>query len=159
MSRRSLAVLTALAISSLAAGIAFATPPSGVAPAVHVMSAALSDEVKVNADGVKLRTKLPTEVSVLTLTLEPGGTTGWHSHPGLAIIAVAEGTGKLYAADCSSQTYSAGQAFTEAGNDAPTVFRNESSSPVVLTVSFIAPRGTGAAFIRDEPAPAGCAVS
>jgi quercetin dioxygenase-like cupin family protein len=155
MTRRSLAVLASLAVLPLIAGIALATPPSGVTPAVHVMGAALPDDVKVNADGVKLQTKRRAEVSVLTLTLEPGGTTGWHSHPGLALIAVSKGTGTLHAADCSTRRYRAGEAFVETGDDPPTLFRNESSSPVVLTVTFVAPRG--AAIIDDEPDP-GCGV-
>lgn len=158
MKRRSLAFLVAYAsIPFAAVGIASATAPSGVTPEAHVLGAQLAGGVKTNADGVKLQTKVPTDVSVLTLTVDPGGTTGWHSHPGLAVISVAEGTGKLYFADCSSRTYSAGQAFVEDGDDAPTVFRNEGTSPVVLIVTFIAPRR--ADIIRDEPAPAGCPVS
>jgi len=156
MTRRSLAVLTALAVIPLVAGIAFATPPSGVTPAAHVEGAALPNGVRVNADGVKFETRRRADVSVLTLTLEPGGTTGWHSHAGLAIIAVAKGTGKLYSSDCRSKTYRAGKAFVEAGDDPPTLFRNESSRPVVLTVSFVAPRG--AAIIEDRPDP-GCGIS
>ena len=157
MKRLNLVLFAALAIAPAAAGVAFATAPSGVSPEAHVVGAALDDRQKVNADGVKFQTKVPTEVSVLTLTVEPGGTTGWHSHPGLAIISVSEGAGKLYQADCSSTTYGAGEAFVEAGDDAPTVFRNEGSTPAVLTVSFIAP--DGAAIIRDEIAPEGCGVS
>ena len=158
MKRRSLVFLLAYAAIPFAAvGIASATAPDGVSPEAHVVGAQLADGLRTNADGVKFQTKVPTDVSVLTLTIEPGGTTGWHSHPGLAIIAVAEGTGKLYFADCSAQTYEAGQAFVEDGDDAPTVFRNEGTSPVVLTVSFVAP--SGESIIRDEPAPAGCGVS
>jgi len=157
MKRRSLAFLAAYAAIPFAAvGIASATAPSGVTPEAHVVGAQLADDMKTNADGIKFQTKVPTDVSVLTLTVDPGGTTGWHSHPGLAVISVAEGAGKLYFADCSSKTYSAGQAFVEDGDDEPTVFRNEGSSPVVLTVSFISPRG--AAIIRDEAAPA-CGIS
>jgi quercetin dioxygenase-like cupin family protein len=156
MTRRSIAVLAALIVSTGVASIALATPPSGVKPVVHVDGAALPSGVKVNADGVKFKTKRPVAVSVLTLTIKPGGTTGWHSHPGLAIISVVKGIGKLYAADCSAKTYDAGEAFVEAGNDPQTLFRNETSRPVVLTVSFVAPRK--AAVIRDEPDP-GCGLS
>jgi len=158
MKRRSALALTIAAVSSLAiaAAIAAATPPAGVTPVTHVAGATLPDDVKVNADKIKFRTKAPTDVSVLTLTIEPGGTTGWHSHPGLAVIAVTEGTGTLYFSDCSSKTFAAGQAFVENGDDRPTVFRNETSLPVVVTVTFVAPKG--AAIIRDEANPA-CQVS
>lgn len=146
----------ALALLALAVGSAYATPASGAAPTAHVVGAALLEDVNVNADRIKFQTKDPAEVSVVTIILEPGGTTGWHSHPGLAVIAVSEGTGVLYSADCSSQPYSAGEAFVEAGDDPPTVFRNESAQPVTLTVTFVSPQGAG--FHRDAHNP-GCAVS
>lgn len=155
MNRRAAIYVAVGAVVPFAAavGIAIATPPSGVTPVVHAASATLADDVRVNADRVKFQTKDPVDVSMLTLTVEPGGTTGWHSHPGFAVIAVTEGVGTLYAADCSSQTFEAGEAFVEAGDDPPTEFRNETSDPVVLAVSFVAPQD--AAIIRDEPSP-GC---
>jgi len=156
MHRRTSAFLAAISIPLLAVGVASATGPSGVTGDPQVMAAKLPDAIKVNADGVKFQTKAPSDVSVLNLTVEPGGTTGWHSHPGLAVIAVSEGTGKLYLADCSSKTFHAGQAFAESGDDEPTLFRNESSSPVLLTVTFIAPRGED--IIHGETGP-GCGLS
>lgn len=145
-----------LAALTIAGGIAFATDSAGVAATAHVVGATLPDGVKVNADRIKFKTKNPVDVSVVTLTIAPGGTTGWHSHPGFAVIAVSQGTGTLYSADCSAKEFHAGQAFVETGDDPPTVFRNDSAEPVVLTVSFFSPRG--AAFHRDAPNP-GCAVS
>lgn len=158
MKRRSLLLVATGTFVPLvvAVGIAFATPSSGVTPVVHVGGARLADDVKINADRIKFQTKDPVDVSVVTLTIEPGGTTGWHSHPGFAVIAVTEGVGTLHFADCTSKTFQAGQAFVEAGDDPATVFRNESSKPLVVTVSFIAPRG--AAVLRDERPP-GCSVS
>ena len=158
MKVRSLAPLAALVlIPTAVVGIASATSPSGVTPVAHVVGAQLPDTVKVNADGVKFQTKAPTDASVLTLTVDPGGSTGWHTHPGLAVIAVSEGAGTLYSTDCSSQEFSAGEAFVESGDDAPTLFRNEGFVPAVLTVTFIAPRG--APIITDEPAPRTCGLS
>lgn len=155
--RRLLLVATGAVVPvALAAGIAFASSSSGVTAAAHAVGARIADDVKVNADRIKFQTKDPVDVSVVTLTIAPGGTTGWHSHPGFAVIAVTQGTGTLYFADCSSKTFRAGQAFVESGDDPPTVFRNDSPETVVVTVSFIAPRD--AAFLRDEANP-GCSVS
>lgn len=157
MKHSRLLVIAIAALAPLTAvGVAFATPPSGATPTPHVIGAGLPDGVNVNADRIKFQTKDPADVSVVTLSIEPGGTTGWHSHPGIALITVAEGTGKLYAADCTSETFQAGQAFVETGDDPPTVFRNESAEPVVLTVTFVSPRG--ASFHHDQANP-GCRVS
>lgn len=153
MKRSKMVVLVVGAlVPSAAIGIAVASPSSGVTPTAHAVGARLAEDVKVNADRIKFQTKDPTDVSMLTLTVAPGGTTGWHSHPGLAIIAVTEGTGTLSFADCSSKSIRTGEAFVESGYDPPTKFSNDTSTPVVLTVTFVAPQG--AAIIRDEADPA-----
>ena len=57
------------------------------------------------------------DMVVVKVTLDPGGASEWHSHPGPGLIAVAEGTLTItYAADCVQRPYSAGDAFMEAGN-------------------------------------------
>lgn len=154
MKFRSLAPLAAFLIVPTAA-VSIAWAAGGVSPVVHVAGAQLPERVKVNADGVKFQTKAPTEASVVTLTVDPGGSTGWHTHPGLAVISVSEGTGTLYQTDCTSQRFSAGEAFIESGDDAPTLFRNEGPAPVVVTVTFIAPSGTD----LIAPAPDTCGLS
>ncbi len=146
--KRLLFLVVGAIASTTAMGIAFATPGSGVTPVAHVTGAQLADRVRVNADGIKFQTKGATDVSTLTLTVDPGGTTGWHSHPGFAVISVTQGTGTLYYDDCSSETFPSGTAFVETGDDPPTKFTNETASPVVLTVTFFAPRG--ASIIQDE---------
>lgn len=151
-----LTATAALVPLTAAAGIAFATPAADMTPAVHAAGVRLADRVNVNADGVKFQTKAPTDVSVVTLTLAPGGTTGWHGHPGLAIIAVTQGTGTLYDANCDAKEYGAGQAFVEDGDDRQTVFRNEGTEPLVVTVSFVSPKGAN--LLRDQPNP-GCPVA
>ena len=40
--------------------------------------------------------------------------TGWHVHPGVAIVQVQEGSFKIYQGSCTPTTVSAGQTFIEA---------------------------------------------
>jgi len=87
----------------------------------------------------------------------PGGTFGWHSHPGPSLVIVKSGTATFYLADdptCSPQLVRAGSGFVDQGHDIHVV-RNESSSEnlVTVVVSFV-PEG----FARriDEPAPPNC---
>ena len=150
------ASVAAVGVATIAVGAALGTPASGITATVHVPRATLAEPVHVNADRIKFQTKAAADVSVVTLRMAPGATTGWHSHPGLVLIAVSEGTGTLYESDCSSRTYSAGEVFVETGDDAPGVLRNESGGDLVITVTFVAPQG--AAFRIDAPNP-GCAVS
>lgn len=47
------------------------------------------------------------------LSMRPGGRTGWHSHPGLLLITVREGSVDWYDKNCEKRSFSAGQSFTE----------------------------------------------
>lgn len=154
MKRRTIAIVGAVG-ALVAVGAALATPGSGLAPVAHVPRATLAEPVHVNADRIKFQTKQATDVSVVSVTVAPGGTTGWHSHPGLAIIAITQGTLTLYGPDCRSETFSAGDVFVESGDDPPAVARNETGANAVFTVTFVAPKGVP--FRIDHPNP-GCAV-
>jgi quercetin dioxygenase-like cupin family protein len=50
----------------------------------------------------------------------PAGSSGWHSHPGGAIVVVAQGEITIYrsvGSVCDAETYAAGQSFVERPND------------------------------------------
>jgi quercetin dioxygenase-like cupin family protein len=98
-----------------------------------------------------------TDVAMVQITVEPGGSSGWHSHPGGAIIVVKTGTVTVYrsiGSQCQSATYSAGQAFVERPREVDQVI-NESTTPYVLFVTFPhVPQGVSAR--TDEPNPGTC---
>jgi hypothetical protein len=48
---------------------------------------------------VELHTTGVTDVVTQTVTFAPGGYSGWHSHPGLAILSVKSGTLTFYEAE------------------------------------------------------------
>ena len=104
----------------------------------------------------RINTKGASDLYVLQNTISPGGTFGWHSHPGPSLVNVKSGTATFYMADdptCSPQVVEAGQAFVDDGHDTHVV-RNEGSSDLVTVVVSLVPAG----FQRriDEPAPANC---
>lgn len=150
MSKRIATALVVLGALVLVGGVALATPGSGITPTTHVDRATMSDSVHLNNDRIKFQTKDPVDVRVQTLRMAPGATTGWHSHPGFVIISVTQGTQTLYAPDCSSRTISAGESFIETGEE-PMVARNETSSEVVLVVTFVAPQGAAFRIDKDNP--------
>ena len=72
------------------------------------------------------------------LSVDPGGSSGWHSHPGGAIIVVRQGTPTVYRAigsQCQSTTYSAGDAFIERPGEVDDVL-NAGTAPYILYVTF-----------------------
>lgn len=92
----------------------------------------------------------------LHLVYEPGGSSGWHHHPGVGLVTVASGALTFYTADCVGHTYSAGQSFAES-SDAPGLVRNEGSVGADDYVTFIIPTKTTATGLRiDDAQPAGC---
>ena len=98
-----------------------------------------------------------TDVAMAQITVEPGGSSGWHSHPGGAIIVVKAGTLTVYGAAggrCQTTTYSAGQAFIERPGEVDQVI-NTGTIPFVLFVTFPRlPQGDSAR--TDEPDPNTC---
>jgi quercetin dioxygenase-like cupin family protein len=153
-----LGVFIALAV----AGAALATMPSGISVTTFVRATLDANKphggVKAYAgNDVKLHTKGATDVAVQTIVSPPGGSSGWHSHPGVVLVAVQSGTVTLYDAHCHTKQYGAGQAFVEVGDDALLV-RNNTTSNAVLYVTLIVPKS--AALLRiDKPQPASCAAS
>ena len=152
-----LAVVTALAV----VGTALATPGS-VAVTTFVRATIDGnkphDGVKAySGDDVKLQTKGATDVVMQTITSPPGGSSGWHSHPGIVLVAVQAGTVTLYDTNCHTTQYGPGQAFIEAG-DQPELVRNNTTSNAVLYVTLIVPKS--ATLLRiDKPQPATCSAS
>jgi quercetin dioxygenase-like cupin family protein len=88
-----------------------------------------------------------------------GGFTGWHSHPGLAVITLQAGQVTLYSepiggGKCSAHTYSAGQVFLERPNDEENIVNTGDVPAVAGATFFNVPHGA-AAFI-DRPDPGDC---
>jgi oxalate decarboxylase/phosphoglucose isomerase-like protein (cupin superfamily) len=89
------------------------------------------------------------------ITIAPGGSTGWHSHPGELLATVKEGVLLHHRADCSVDGfYVAGQDIREKGGPGYVhLGRNVGPTPLVLQVLYLNP--AGAPLAEDAPDP-GC---
>jgi quercetin dioxygenase-like cupin family protein len=140
-----------LAAGVLTAGPARATPPAGVTTEIQGSGATLAG-FTIRAGGIRVESKDAAGFTVAHLTFAPGGTTGWHAHPGPALVIVKTGTVTRYSArDCTAQTYAAGQAFVENGPTDENLVRNDGSVPAETIVTLITPPG---APIRGDAPPA-----
>jgi len=142
-------VVVIVVVAAYAAGSVLATPPSGLVNVPLARGTNVSDgtiPLQVGAD-----------VAMAQITVDPGGSSGWHSHPGGAIIVVKTGALTVYesvGSRCEVTTYSAGQAFVERPGEVDQVV-NTGAVPYVLLVTF--PRvPQGASARTDEPDPGGC---
>ena len=98
-----------------------------------------------------------TEVVVMRVTIEPGGASGWHTHPGPETAIVKAGTLTFFDSqdpECAAQTFSAGQAVVGTGQ--AHMARNLGDVPVELLVSYYDVAAGGATAAPAEE-PAHCA--
>jgi quercetin dioxygenase-like cupin family protein len=148
----------ALTAAGLTAGLALATAAGGITstPIVSGRLAEVNLLVKTGAWKAQIRTKGESDVSVVENRIAPGGTFGWHSHPGPSLIVVKQGTVTFYRGDdptCSPMPYSAGQALIDSGN-AVHVGRNEGTTDAVVIVTRFLPAGAPTRI--DQPANPAC---
>jgi quercetin dioxygenase-like cupin family protein len=182
-------VALAMAALSVSIGVAFGTPGSGavsvytargpVSQSVVIgvpKTATATKTVRVRVKGKVVTKKVtftyPTVTPLMTcgetaacdtayqqLTIQPGGFTGWHTHPGPTFVAVAQGEGTLYhgMSGCPAVKYATGAGFMQPPTEVHNM-RNEGSTPLVLWAFYALPPGTTNAGIRiDQPQPAECA--
>lgn len=145
-----LAAIAALCVVGVL--VAGATPPTGQHPSTPVLGR-LADPVRVNTDRIKFRTKEPIDVASFTVTYDPGGYSGWHTHPGVLIVTVQSGA-VVREVGCTSHIYSAGDVFVESDEQPSGQVRNASAlSPAVLSVTQVLPNGS---VRREESDPPSC---
>jgi quercetin dioxygenase-like cupin family protein len=103
--------------------------------------------VKVEVDGVlKLKTRRLIDVVDQTITIDPGGHTGWHSHPGPVLVVVKAGTFTLYDGDdpgCTPHVVNAGSTFVDEGGGHVHIGRTEGTTAVELSATYLLPVGAG----------------
>jgi quercetin dioxygenase-like cupin family protein len=126
-----------------------ATPPSGLTNVLLARGTNTSDGT--------IPLKAGSDVAIAQITVNPGGVSGWHSHPGGAIVVVREGSLTVYESvgdQCQVASYTGGQAFVERPGEVDQVI-NTGTIPYVLLVTF--PRvPQGASARTDEPDPGTC---
>jgi quercetin dioxygenase-like cupin family protein len=138
-----------MAVVAATVAPSWATPPEGLTNVLLARG--------TNTSHGTIPLKFGEDVVMTQITVDPGGSSGWHSHPGGAIIIVKEGTLTVYSPvghRCRTSTYSAGQAFIERPGEVDQVINN-GSVPYVLYVTF--PRvPPGGSARTDEPDPGTC---
>lgn len=154
-----IAVVTAGLLLVGALDTALATPPVGLT-VIPLAPVALFGQIDAKAKFVDwkadIKTKQFSDLHVIEVTIQPGGTIGWHSHLGPSFVIVKSGTGTLYHADdptCTPHVLPTGGSLFEPGGDVHIV-RNEGSVPLVNVVIQLLP--AGAPRVISVPDPGTC---
>ena len=136
-----------------------ATPPSGISftkvgratvPEFNVKrkDKALDWTIRLDADQ-------PIDVATQIVTFQPGGFSGWHTHPGPVFFTVRTGTQTVYEGDdptCTPHVFTAGTGAVEAATN---MVRNETGSVAEAVVTYMVPVGVNP-LRTDLPNPGNC---
>ena len=155
-------------------GIALATPSSGItnppwSPVIGRFADGIDATVKTDVDAGnatdfwqgRLSFKGATDVQILENIIAPGGTFGWHSHPGPSLVVVRTGTLSVYhAPDCVAEEFGPGlpngSTFVDQGHDLHMVRNNSTTVTAdVYVVSFV-PAGFARRIDEPNPNPSVC---
>ena len=157
MKRTLLLMAVGLTILALAVGAALATPPKDAT--TTLITRATLGKFEEQNQGIAVESKRRSaDLAIVRVILEPGGSTGWHHHPGVGPAAVKSGAVTFYEEDCEKTVYRAGEGFFES-HDEPQLVRNRGNSKAVFYVAFIIPTSTTEEGLRiDDPKPKECNV-
>lgn len=142
----------------LGAGTLLATPPSKVTPTEYGVGQlqSFATSGRMGSWTAAMNVKGASDLHVLSNTIAPGGSFGWHSHPGPSFVIVKSGTATVYfGADpsCRPHRFRAGKGFVDRGLQVHAV-RNEGKVNLVTVVVSFTPRG--ATRRVDEAKPRTC---
>jgi quercetin dioxygenase-like cupin family protein len=130
---------------------ALATPASRASRTPISRAAVLVDEEAA------VTFKAGRDAEVVKLAIEPGGSTGWHSHPSPGIFLVDRGTMSSYGLDgaaCKAVQIAAGQGqFVSEHPHHAHLIRNEGTEPLEFTVAYFnVPSGQATRIDGERPA-------
>jgi|SRR5215211_4167413 len=151
------------ALLTVLAGTAQATPSSNIVSATVVARASFVDPVDVKFkidEGHQEVLQAPDllETVMQQIVIGPGGSTGWHSHPGPVVVLIKAGSLTFYSSEdptCTPHTYSAGQAFIDRGQGHVHLARNLGGQNVELWVTYF-DVPVGGPFRLDAANPGNC---
>ena len=109
-------------------------------------------------EGAPVDVAQQTEVVVDAVTLAPGGTSGWHTHPAPELVVVKSGELTFYRSDrpeCGARTFRAGEVFVGPPGGVPQMATNTGAVPTQVVVTFFG-IGDDGVVRHDAEVPADC---
>jgi len=100
------------------------------------------------------KTHGPSDLYVQSNVWDPGGQTGWHSHPGHSLIVVTSGTLTAYEGDdpnCTPHVYTQGMGFVDPGGSHVHNIRNETAVQATTIAVQLVPAGGTRRIDKTDP--------
>jgi quercetin dioxygenase-like cupin family protein len=125
---------------------AVATPPSGTSSRNELAVGKITDDIDIQRSD-------PSDFHIQDVTLDPGASSGWHTHPGPEYSIVKAGAVVLQRAQaCDPVTVKAGEGVFIPGGT-PHIAHNDTKDPAELYVTYTVPAGT---TVLRQDAPEQC---
>jgi quercetin dioxygenase-like cupin family protein len=137
-----IAFVAAAVFASGAAFVALATPPVGFG--ATPLGVTTTKRISINETE-------PSNVLFARVTLEPGGTTGWHSHPSYVFVLVKSGEAVRINHHCNRARFEEGEIFIERTDQIHRVI-NAGDEPAVYIATFVG-LPPGSPTLIDEANP------
>jgi quercetin dioxygenase-like cupin family protein len=154
-------IVGSVIVACAVAGLALATPSIGAFYNVVLSTGTANRDIHAHAhvalpgseDGfsAELETEGAANFIVHEVKFSPGGTTGWHTHPGILLLSLAADSGPVdwYDAHCAKHVYNAGDSWTEGTKLHDVV--NNSSVDAHFLVTYVVAKSLNKRM--DQPAP------
>jgi hypothetical protein len=132
-----------IVVTALQAGKLWATPAQGFAATTLAVGrfAEMEEGHKSSIPPVWQKPKGWSDLYVQSNVWQPGGSTGWHTHPGESLIIVTEGMVTGYEGDdpdCKPHLYTQGMGFVDPGGGHVHILRNQAQIVAkTIAVQFI----------------------
>jgi quercetin dioxygenase-like cupin family protein len=150
--------LAAIVAAVSCVGVAAVLTPSHLAAGTVFARASFADptDLKFKIKGQSqevIQVNNAQETVIQQVIIQPGGHTGWHSHPGPVVVLIKSGQMSFYDSEdptCTVRTYSAGEAFIDSGQGHVHIARNEGAVNLELWATYFDVPAGGAFRINAD---------
>ena len=146
----------AVVFAALGAAVAMATDAAGLVATPLARGAAGEFRIQDKSLKLAIEARRPTDVSIVKATLDPGGTTGWHSHPGSGVVVLKSGTLDVsmpHHNRCHTETVVGPKTFVH--SESTHEFVNTGADVAEFYVVYFVPAGA-TPLLTSEPVPPEC---
>ena len=115
-------------------------------------------DIRGEQTGLKIRAREPIDDAIVGAQLDPGGQSGWHTHPERSIVSVAPGGPALKMVEyrhgrCVERTFQPGESF-EHPRGAHNFINTDATAPLNFGVCYFVP--VGAPLLTPAAPPEAC---
>jgi quercetin dioxygenase-like cupin family protein len=162
--KRAMPILGTALLMLAAAAVVNVVPSAAVDPPPPIVAEPLTPRSVFTDDiDMKIKIKLhhqmvvqvddPSRTVDVRYTVQPGAQFPWHSHAGPVVVNIISGALTYLPADtCAERTYSAGEAFVDAGHGHVHSAFNPGTDPTVFIATFFEAPAQGPLLIPADPA-------